>query len=164
MQELLRRLLKRSKQRINRSAAGTPVPAGIDPAEARGPTARERTLMRRRLRALRRRRDAIAAQPVDGHTQELDQIDVEERAIKDALQTRKTVDELVASGVSARCKSCGELMSARAQFCSNCGAATGRPAPAAEPHPPATRPSHTSAPAAAVTGASSGRSRTPPAR
>jgi len=164
MQALLRRLLERSKQKIDRSAAGTSVPAGIDPAERRGPTARERTVMRRRLRALRRRRDAIAAQPVDGPTQELERIDAEEQAIKDALHTRKTLDELLASGVSARCTSCGELMSARAQFCSNCGAATGRPAAPAEPHAPAARPAHTSAPAAVVTGASSGRSPTPPAR
>jgi len=164
MQALLRRLLERSKQKIDRSAAGTAVPAGIDPAEQSGPTARERTLMRRRLRALRRRRDAIAAQPVDGHAQELERIEAEEHAIIDALHTRKTLDELLVSGVSARCTSCGELMSGRAQFCSNCGAATGRPDPPAEPHPAATRPSHTSAATAVVTGASSGRSRTPPAR
>jgi hypothetical protein len=164
MQALLRRLLERSKQKIDRSAAGTPVPAGIDPAEQRGPTAHERTLMRRRQRALRCRRQAIAAQPFDGHTQELERIDAEERAIKEALNTRKTLEELLGSGVSARCTICGELISARAEFCSNCGAATRRPSPAPEAHPPAARPSHTAAPAAVVTGASSGRSPTPPAR
>src|SRR2546423_13699311 len=59
MPAFLKRLLERSTQKVNRSAAGSPVPAGIEPGEPRHPTARERTLMRRRLRALRRRREAL---------------------------------------------------------------------------------------------------------
>src|SRR5689334_15456041 len=58
----VRRLLERLSQRVDRVAAGTPVPAGVErprPGEPPKPTARERTLMRRRLRALRRRREAL---------------------------------------------------------------------------------------------------------
>src|SRR5690242_3463253 len=100
MQELLRRVLERSKQKIDRSAAGTPVPAGIEPSEQRGPTARERTLMRRRLRALRRRQDAIAAQPLEGQAPEVEQLEAEAQAIAEALDGKKTLDELLAGGLS----------------------------------------------------------------
>src|SRR3954454_20766028 len=102
MPGFLTRLLERSTQKVNRSAAGTPVPAGIDPDERRGPTARERTLMRRRLRSLRRRREALmrevgglvleskhgedgAPQQLDGRTHELESVDAEARAIVQAL-------------------------------------------------------------------------------
>ena len=183
MPALLRRLLERSKQKVDRSAAGTPVPAGIEPNAKPGPTARERTLMRRRLRALRRRREALmrevgglvleskhgengASQRLDGRTRELEQVDAEARAIAQALAELKTLDELLSSGPSARCSTCGELVAKREHFCSNCGAATGKGVPAQqpEPHPPASRAAHPAAPAAVVTGASSGRSPSPPAR
>jgi len=162
MQELLRRVLERSKQKINRSAAGTPVPAGVEPSEQRGPTARERTLMRRRLRALRRRQEAIAAQPLDGQALELEQLEAEAQAIAEALHEKKTLDELLAGGLSKRCSSCGELEAKSDPFCPNCGARTEAPAQPA-PHPPAARPAHSSAQTAVITGASSGRSPTPPA-
>jgi hypothetical protein len=181
MSTFLRRLFERSKQKADRSAAGTVVPAGIDPSAQPGPTARERTLMRRRLRALRRRREALmrevgglvleskhgengAPERLDGRTQELEAVDAEARTIAQALDEKKTLDELLSSGLSARCSSCGELVAKRERFCSTCGAQTGAPG-AAEPHPPtATRPAHSGAPAAVVTGASSGRSPSPPAR
>jgi rubrerythrin len=162
MQELLRRLLERSKQKANRSAAGTPVPAGIDPSEQSGPTARERTLMRRRLRALRRRQEAIAAQPLEGHAHELEPLEAEARAIAEALREKKTLDELLAVGLSKRCSSCGELEAKRDPFCPTCGVQTETPAQPA-PHAPAPRPAHSTAQTAVITGASSGRSPTPPA-
>jgi hypothetical protein len=162
MQELLRRLLERSKQKIDRSAGGTPVPAGIDPSEQRGPTARERTLMRRRVRALRRRQEAIAAQPLEGQTQEIEQLEAEAQAIDHALHEKKTLDELLATGLSKRCSNCGELEAKRDPFCPNCGVQTEAPAQPA-PHAPAARPAHSTAQTAVITGASSGRSPTPPA-
>jgi hypothetical protein len=183
MPAFLRRLLERSTQKVNRSAVGTPVPAGVDPREQRGPTARERTLMRRRLRSLRRRREALmrevgglvldanhgengAPQRLDGRTAELEAVDAEARAIVQALDELKTLDELTSTGLSKRCESCGELVARREHFCSNCGAQVGRPAAhSTEPRPPAGRSSaHPAAPAAAVTGASSARSPSPPAR
>jgi ribosomal protein L32 len=110
MPSFLRRLLDRLSKRIDRAAAGTPVPAGIDTRtldEAPKPTARERTLMRRRLRAL---------EPSDG----------EARALKEALDQRKTLDELIASGVVEQCPSCGELASPHEAHCSSCGVALRR--------------------------------------
>jgi hypothetical protein len=180
MPAFLKRLLERSAQKINRAAAGSPVPAGIEPGEPRHPTARERTLMRRRLRALRRRREALmrevgglvleskhgengAPQRLDGRTQELEQVDAEARAIVQALGERKTLEELLSSGLSARCPNCAELVAKRERFCASCGAEVTRAQPPG-PRPPAGRPSHTAAPAAMVTGASSGRSPSPPAR
>src|SRR5690349_2990980 len=98
MPAFLTRLLERYKDKANRSAAGTAVPAGLDPDERRGPTAHERTLMRRRLRALRRRREGLA-----GHTDELAQLDAEAEAITRALEERTTLEDLVASGIVVRC-------------------------------------------------------------
>ena len=162
MSALLRRLLDRTTKKVNRVAAGTPVPAGIDPDERKGPTARERTLMRRRLRALRRRREALTR---DGNgialesTQELEAVDAERHALEQALKELKTLDELLASGVSGRCANCGELVSTREHYCTNCGAeqpSTHRPAPAPKGPPPQRAP--------VVTGASSARAQTPPGR
>ena len=184
MPAFLRRLLERSTQKVNRSAAGTPVPAGLEPGERRGPTARERTVMRRRLRALRRRREALmrevgglvldsshgengAPQRLDGRTHELESVDAEARALVQALDELKTLGELTASGLSKPCESCGELVAKREHFCSNCGAQVGRvQAPVTEPHPAAARSGARPAPpaTAAVRGASSARSPSPPAR
>lgn len=168
MPALLRRLLERSKQKVDRSAAGSAVPAGIDPSEHQGPTAHERTLMRRRLRALRRRREALTRDVggLDGAARELEQLDAEARALRQALDEKKTLDELLASGTSARCSGCGELMGKREAFCTNCGAKTPHASvpEQAGPHPPAGRTSHATAQTAVITGASSGRSPSPPAR
>jgi ribosomal protein L32 len=155
MSSLLRRLLDRSTQKVNRVAAGTPLPAGLEPGERRGPTARERTLMRRRLRALRRRREALARE--DGsRTQELEAVDAEARALVEALDERKTLDELLASGACSRCPACGELGASHENYCTNCGAQQ-RP----NPQVATPAPAHPRAPV--VTGASSAQSRTPPA-
>jgi zinc-ribbon domain len=180
MPAFLRRALERYAQKVNRSAVGTAVPAGTEPGGPRGPTARERTLMRRRLRSLRRRREALmrevgglvlesrheengSAERLDSRTHELEEVDAEARAIVEALRELKTMDELLSSGVSARCSSCGELVAARERFCPNCGAQVSR-AGAPGSHPPAGRQTHAAAPAAVVTGASSARSPSPPSR
>ena len=132
--------------------------------------------MRRRLRALRRRREALmrevgglvleskhgqngASERLDGRTRELEEVDHEARAIVVALDERKTLDELLASGVASRCGGCGELVAERERYCQRCGAQLGR-TQRGESHPAARpTPAHP-----AVTGASSGRSPTPPAR
>ena len=165
MRALLRRLLDRTAEKVNRSAAGTAPPAGLEPpkpGERAGPTARERTLMRRRLRALRKRREshekAGGVRPKD-----LEEIDAEIVMLRDALAQRKTLDELLASSPLTRCPGCGDLVSKRERQCPSCGTQLppGREAP---PHP-APRAKHAGSPAVPVaTGASSARSRTPPSR
>ena len=121
MPSFLRRLLDRLSDKVNRSAAGTPTPAGVEPpvaGEPPKPTAHERTLMRRRLRALERRRQQLG----DGAA-ELERIDAEARALGTALKEQKTVDELVAAGVVRRCPSCGELVGAGDGQCAACDTA-----------------------------------------
>ena len=153
MSALLRRFLDRTIRKVNRVAEGTPVPAGVDPREHTGPTARERTVMRRRLRALRRRREALTR---DNRTQEVEAVDAEERAIIEALDQRKTLDELLGSGVLSRCPNCGELVASREHYCTNCGAEQPPARQPAEPKPP------TPPRAPVVTGASSAQAQTPP--
>jgi hypothetical protein len=160
--------LRRLTEKVNSSARGTPVPAGIEPhvpGERPKPTARERTLMRRRLRTLRRRRQALMLEVggqvlesrrgednglLDGKTAELEQVDQEVRALAEALDELRTLDELIASGVARRCPSCGELVAGRESYCSTCGAALkgGRPRDA-QPRPPARVSGRAGAPTAA---------------
>lgn len=139
MPSFLRRLLDRLSDKVNRFAAGTPIPAGVEPpvaGEPPKPTAHERTLMRRRLRALESRREQLG----DGAA-ELDRIDAEARALSTALKEQKTVDELVAAGVVRRCPSCGELVGAGDGQCAACDTAlkgdpAGKPSDGAGAAPP----------------------------
>ena len=143
MPAFVRRLFDRIADKVDRSAAGTSVPAGVDPPDPSArprPTARERTLMRRRLRTLRHRRDALMREAggellearrgqatgspaLDRAVAELEQVDAEARAIAKALDELKTLDDLVAGGVAARCTACGELVASRDGYCASCGAA-----------------------------------------
>jgi hypothetical protein len=102
--------------------------------------------MRRRLRTLRRRREALMLEVggevlesrrgdsadsarLDGKTAELEQVDREARALAGALDELKTLDEVIASGVARRCPSCGELVAGRESFCSACGTSLKGPRP-----------------------------------
>jgi hypothetical protein len=95
--------------------------------------------MRRRLRRQRQMREALlldlGALVFELHRQgrrepellqakaaELTAVDEEVRALADALQTKETVMQLVATGVAGSCEACGALMSVDARFCSSCGA------------------------------------------
>jgi hypothetical protein len=115
------------------------------------PSARERGLMRRRLRRQQRVREALlldlGALVYELHRQgrrepellqakaaELTAVDDEVRALADALGADRTVLQLVAAGVTGSCTNCGGLMTSDARFCSNCGAATNI-ALAGEPEP-----------------------------
>jgi hypothetical protein len=121
MPTFVRRLLERLSQRVDRAAAGSPVPAGLEPpvpGEPPKPTAHERTLMRRRLRALRRSREALL---LDADGADVEQLDAEARALAEALDQRKTLDQVIASGIVKRCSSCGELMAPREGECAACG-------------------------------------------
>ena len=170
MTSLLRRLIERSARSVNRSAAGSAVPAGIEPpppGERPRPTAHERTLMRRRLRMLRR---LDKAAPDNGGAPELESVKAEIETLQRALAELTTLDELLASGAFARCPSCGDLVAPRDHRCLHCDAELPHAAPhtrnggepAQEPQP-AGRP-HPAPAATAATGASSGRAPTQPAR
>jgi hypothetical protein len=120
MPSFLRRLFDRLSDKVNRSAAGTPVPAGVElpvPGERPKPTAHERALIRRRLRTITRRREAGEG------TATLEQLDAEARALTTALEEFKTLDELIAAGVVQSCPSCGELVGAHDGGCASCGSA-----------------------------------------
>ena len=185
MLSFLKRLLDRYAQKVNRSAAGSPVPAGLEPrrpGERPAPSARERTLMRRRLRAVRRRREALmhevgglvldsrhsepgASERLDGCTKELEDVDAEARALAEALREMKALDELLASGVASRCPSGGELVAGRERHCASCGSALPRARGAAKAEAQkAPARTHAPAPTTRATGASSARAPTRPAR
>jgi hypothetical protein len=157
MPGFLRRFLDRLSTRVDRSARGTPVPAGTEPptpGEKPKPTARERTVMRRRLRTLRRRRELLMMEVggevlesrrssdsarLDDKTAELEQVDREARVLAEALDELKTLDEVIASGVARRCPSCGELVASRESYCSACGTPLKGPRPTAPEAPGAPR-------------------------
>jgi ribosomal protein L37E len=140
MSAFLKRLRSRAAERIDALAAGTAVPAGQDGAagDPEGATARERGSMRRRLRELRRAREALLlelgalvfelhrrgrdnSELVDRKAAELEELDVEANALARALGEGTTAVELVATGLAGRCDRCGSLLSTRASYCSECG-------------------------------------------
>jgi len=186
MPSFLRRFLDRLSARVERSARGTPVPAGTEPPTPGGkpkPTARERTVMRRRLRTLRRRREVLMMEVggevlesrrssdsarLDDKTAELEQVDREARVLAEALDELKTLDEVIASGVARRCPSCGELVASRESYCSACGTSLKGARPSAPeapgaPRPPARVGGRTGATTATATGPGpSGGSAPPP--
>jgi hypothetical protein len=120
MPSFLRRLFERLSDTVNRSAAGTPIPAGVElpaPGERPRPTAHERALIRRRLRTVSARREAGEGPAT------LEQLDAEAQALTTALDELKTLDELIAAGVVQSCPSCGELVGAHDGGCASCGGA-----------------------------------------
>jgi hypothetical protein len=146
----------RFSERVDESARGSDIPAGIERgADAVAPTSsRERGRMRRRLRELRRLREAqlleLGALVLEAHKHGRDEdspvikskaaevatTDAEARALADALGADGTLDAVVAAGVGGPCPTCGTLVSTAARFCSNCGTPLdGRP-DAAPPEAP----------------------------
>jgi hypothetical protein len=147
-------LRTRFRDRVDDSARGSDVPAGIDRgADAVAPTgSRERGRLRRRLRELRRLREAqlleLGALMLEAHKQGRDDspviktksaeaaaTDAEARAVAEALDTDAGLDTVVTAGIAGPCPTCGTLASTAARFCSNCGTPLdGRP-DAAPPAP-----------------------------
>lgn len=141
-------LRARTRERVDRAARGSDVPAGLerggDATSATG--SRERGQMRRRLRELRRVREAtlleLGALVLEAHRQDRDDspvikrkaaeaaaLDEEARALAAALSTDGGLDTIVAAGVAGPCPACGTLTSTSARFCSTCGTPLdGRPA------------------------------------
>src|SRR4051794_4928988 len=147
-------LKARLSQRVDESARGSDVPAGIDRgAAAVTPTgSRERGRMRRRLRELRRLREAqlleLGALVLEAHKHGRDDspvikskaaeaaaTDAEARALAEALETEAGLETIVSAGIAGPCPTCGTLASTASRFCSTCGTPLdGRPeaAPRAE--------------------------------
>ena len=133
-------LKTRLRERVEDSARGTDVPAGIDRgATAVAPTgSRERGRMRRRLRELRRLREAqlleLGALVLEAHRHGRDDspviktkageaaaTDAEARAVADALEEDAGLDTIVSAGIAGPCPTCGTLASTAWRFCSTCG-------------------------------------------
>jgi hypothetical protein len=115
--------------------------------------------MRRRLRKLRRTRDALvgdlgglvvelhrhgrADSPLVGQrVQQIAAMDAEMRGLAQALGSELTLGQVVIAGIAGTCAQCGTLLSTSDRFCSTCGtavafAADGRAAAAASAPPPA---------------------------
>lgn len=139
-------LRSRLSDRVDRAARGTDIPAGIERGEITPPTgSRERGRLRRRLREVRRLREALllelGALVMEAHRHGRDEspvikrkaadaagVDAEARAIAEALETDSGLDTIVAAGIAGPCPTCGTLTSTAARFCSTCGTALdGRP-------------------------------------
>jgi hypothetical protein len=146
----------RLRDRVDTAARGTDVPAGIERgSDLEASTgSRERGRMRRRLRELRRLREAqlmeLGALVLEAHRHDRDDspvikrkaaeaaaIDNEARALAKALDTDAGLDTVVAAGIAGPCPTCGALASTAARFCSTCGTALdGRPNPERAPDEP----------------------------
>jgi hypothetical protein len=144
-------LRTRMRDRVDNAARGSDVPAGIDRgADAVAPSgSRERGRMRRRLRELRRLREAqlleLGALVLEAHRHNRDDspvvkskaaeaaaTDAEARTLAQALDTDGGLDNIIASGIAGPCPTCGTLASTAARFCSTCGTPLdGRPGAAA---------------------------------
>lgn len=113
---------------------GAPAAAGM-----RGwPSARERGSMRRRLRSLRRQREAmllelgaLAYELRRGGGKEellaekaeaLRAVDDEARGLAGVLDTDGGLDEVVVAGIGGPCPRCGALRGSRDSYCAACGA------------------------------------------
>lgn len=133
-------LKTRLRDRVDDSARGSDVPAGIDRgATAVAPTgSRERGRMRRRLRELRRLREAqlleLGALVLEAHRHNRDDspvikskaaeaaaTDAEARAVAEALDADAGLDTIVSAGIAGPCPTCGTLTSTSWRFCSTCG-------------------------------------------
>ena len=157
MRPPLKGLRKRAADSAERAAAGSPVPAGQDPPTAeqlQRPGARERGAMRRRLRKLRRTREAAVADLgglvvelhrhgrsqsplVEQRVQQIAAMDAEMRGLAQALGSELTLGQVVVAGIAGTCANCGALLSTSDRFCSSCGISS---VPAAEARAAATAP------------------------
>ena len=130
-------LKTRLSRRADDSARGSDVPAGIDRGAA-AVTAGSGGRMRRRLRELRRLREAqlleLGALVLEAHKHgrgdspvikskaaEAAATDAETRALAEALETDAGLESIVSAGIAGPCPTCGTLASTAWRFCSTCG-------------------------------------------
>ncbi|MBX5470714.1 MAG: hypothetical protein IRZ21_12570 [Thermoleophilaceae bacterium] len=152
---MLRGLRQRTLSLIERTAEGSTPPAGVEPrapGERPRPSARERGVVRRRLREARREREALVlelgeltlaaarGEPDTGRaeqvTKALRSLEEEACALADALATDRTLGELLSTETVAACARCRALVPRHAGYCQRCGEPTGR-TPRSVPTPPA---------------------------
>ena len=146
--------------RLRGADAESPVPAGQDPAApvpaAVRSGARDRSMMRRRARKLRRMREATARdlgllllemqrrrrqnpELLRRKTIQLRAIDDELRGLATALERGDKLDQVVAAGIAGTCQNCGALLATDDRFCSNCGTSRSASAPSPPPQRPPVR-------------------------
>jgi hypothetical protein len=132
--------LTRLRERADRASRGSAVPAGSDPEAPppSGPSSRERGAMRRRARALRRRREVLLLELgalayelrrqertdsglMDAKVAELRGVDDEERGLAAALGDRRPLVEVVRAGIAGTCESCGAIAGTGDAYCARCG-------------------------------------------
>jgi hypothetical protein len=132
-------LRTRWRDRVDNAARGSDVPAGIERgADAVAPSgARERGRMRRRLRELRRLREAQllelgalvleahkhgrdASALVESKAAEAATTDAEARVIAEALDEDAGLDTVLVAGIAGPCPTCGTLNATSARFCPTC--------------------------------------------
>ncbi len=163
-------LRSRVTDTVDRAAAGSAQPAGQDPPApgSREPvSARERGVMRRRIRRLRRVREALLMElgavvfeserrgrPGDALARrKLDQLRVIENevgALGVALGEGRPLVDVVNAGIAGACATCGALFSLDAHYCANCGTALARGS--ARGAAPAEAPAPVAAPASGPVG------------
>ena len=161
----LTNLHARLSERIERVAGGSFPPAGAEPDALveRRPSARERGAMRRRLRVLRRRREAVllelGALAFELHRRNrqkpelvrrkaatLTALESEAEALAAALETSVPMVERPAAPGDRECSQCAAALAADWAFCARCGARLSGPSAASPP------PAAESAPAAGLRG------------
>jgi hypothetical protein len=130
-------------------------------------SARERGAMRRRLRRLRRRREAMLLELgalvfemhrrgrkdpalVGRKAEEIRTVDEEAQALAAALDDRRPLMQVVATGIAGACPSCHALVGTDDRYCAACGTAVGATGQTADTHEPASG----ARPSAGVNGAS----------
>jgi hypothetical protein len=138
-------LRKRAADKANAAAAGSPTPAGQEPAppDARArPGARERAAMRRRIRKAARVREALVRELgalvlemerlhrrndelVARKAREIESLDRELSGLAEALGRRQTLPSVIATGVAGACRACGTLLGTEDRYCSRCGKPAG---------------------------------------
>lgn len=147
MRPRLDKLRRRARSAADRASTATGVPAGQDGAASTRASARDRGTMRRRIRSLRHRRDALllelGALVMEMHRQgrgdselisrradEVSRVDTEARELARALDSGETLDDMIAAGILGTCTQCGNLLSTGTRFCSDCGTPAGSAPPA----------------------------------
>jgi hypothetical protein len=153
----LKALPKRAAEKARETAAGSSTPAGQAPPapdSATRPGARERAAMRRRARKVSREREALVRELgtlvvemerlgrrndelLAAKSRAIVALDDELNGLREALGERRTLAQVVATGIAGSCSACGSLLGTEDRFCSHCGTPAGAvTAPAAPAHTP----------------------------
>jgi hypothetical protein len=145
MRPVLNKIRERALRAADRASARTGAPAGEDAAAPipANPSARDRSAMRRRIRRLRSRRDALLLelgglvmemqrqgrgdqQLVAKRAEEVGAVDAEARELARALDGGDGLEDVIAAGIVGACGECGDLVSIDARYCSRCGTPVGK--------------------------------------